>query len=60
MAEGRLDVVLVRQPASVLDFSGNENLHVYDHECVVIPMEGEPRLYRIRDAGDEVSSGRKR
>jgi Xaa-Pro aminopeptidase len=40
MAEAQLDVMLVHQPASVFYFSGNENLHVYDHECVVIPMEG--------------------
>jgi Xaa-Pro dipeptidase len=44
MAEAQLDVMLVHQPASVFYFSGYENLHVYDHECVVIPMEGEPSL----------------
>jgi Xaa-Pro aminopeptidase len=44
MAEARLDVMLVHQPASVFYFSGNENLHVYDHECVVIPTQGEISL----------------
>jgi Xaa-Pro aminopeptidase len=44
MAEAQLDVMLVHQPASVFYFSGNENLHVYDHECVVIPAEGEISL----------------
>ena len=44
MAEAGLDVMLVHQPASVFYFSGNENLHVYDHECVVIPAEGEISL----------------
>jgi len=44
MNQARLDVMLVHQPASVFYFSGNENLHVYDHECVVIPMEGKISL----------------
>jgi len=35
---------VVHQPASVFYFSGNENLHVYDNECVVIPAEGEISL----------------
>jgi Xaa-Pro aminopeptidase len=41
MEEAGLDVMLVHQPASVFYFSGNENLHVYDHECVIIPAAGE-------------------
>src|SRR5262245_66392436 len=44
MNQAGLDVMLVHQPASVFYFSGNENLHVYDHECVVIPMGGEISL----------------
>jgi Xaa-Pro aminopeptidase len=44
MTEARLDVMLVHQPASVFYFSGNENLHVYDNECVVVPAEGEISL----------------
>ena len=41
MGDAHLDVMLVHQPASVFYFSGYENLHVYDNECVVIPAEGE-------------------
>jgi Xaa-Pro aminopeptidase len=44
MTETGLDVMLVNQPASVFYFSGNENLHVYDSECVVIPAEGDLSL----------------
>jgi Xaa-Pro aminopeptidase len=44
MIEAGLDVMLVHQPASVFYFSGNENLHVYDHECVIVPMDGEISL----------------
>src|ERR1700730_17506156 len=44
MAEAALDVMLVHQPPSVFYFSGYENLHVYDNECVVIPLEGEISL----------------
>ena len=44
MREAGLDVMLVHQPPSVLYFSGNENLHVYDSECVIVPREGEVSL----------------
>jgi Xaa-Pro dipeptidase len=44
MREAGLDVMLVHQPPSVFYFSGNENLHVYDNECVVVPLEGEVSL----------------
>ena len=44
MRDARLDVMLVHQPPSVFYFSGNENLHVYDNECVVVPAEGEISL----------------
>ena len=44
VANANLDVMLVHQPASVFYFSGNENLHVYDNECVVVPVEGRISL----------------
>jgi len=44
MREAGLDVMLVHQPPSVFYFSGNENLHVYDSECVVVPRDGEVSL----------------
>jgi Xaa-Pro dipeptidase len=44
MREPGLDVMLVHQPPSVFYFSGNENLHVYDSECVVVPRDGEVSL----------------
>jgi Xaa-Pro dipeptidase len=44
MGEAGLDVMLVHQPPSVFYLSGNENLHVYDNECVVVPREGEVSL----------------
>jgi Xaa-Pro dipeptidase len=44
MRESGLDVMLVHQPPSVFYFSGNENLHVYDNECVIVPREGEVSL----------------
>jgi Xaa-Pro dipeptidase len=44
MREPGLDVMLVHQPPSVFYFSGNENLHVYDNECVIVPREGEVSL----------------
>jgi len=44
MAEVGVDVMLVHQPASVFYFSGNENLHVYDSECVVVPAHGDISL----------------
>ena len=52
MAEAALDVMLVHQPPSVFYFSGYENLHVYDNECVVIPLEGEISL--LVDEADRV------
>ena len=44
MREAGLDAMLVHHPASVFYFAGNENLHVYDNECVVAPLGGEPTL----------------
>jgi Xaa-Pro aminopeptidase len=44
MMESGLDVMLVHQPPSVFYFSGYENLHVYDNECVVVPAEAEMSL----------------
>jgi Xaa-Pro dipeptidase len=44
MGEASLDVMLVHQPPSVFYFSGNENLHVYDNECVIVPRDGEVSL----------------
>jgi len=44
MEKAGLDVMLVHQPPSVFYFSGYENLHVYDNECVVVPLEGEISL----------------
>jgi Xaa-Pro dipeptidase len=44
MREVGIDVMLVHQPASVFYFSGNENLHVYDSECVVVPAEADISL----------------
>jgi Xaa-Pro dipeptidase len=44
MRESALDVMLVHQPPSVCYFSGNENLHVYDNECVIVPRDGEVSL----------------
>ena len=44
MDEVGLDVMLVHQPPSVFYFSGYENLHVYDNECVVVPREGDISL----------------
>src|SRR5437867_5215534 len=44
MREPGLDVMLIHQPPSVFYFSGNENLHVYDNECVIVPREGEVSL----------------
>jgi Xaa-Pro dipeptidase len=44
MHEVGLDVMLVHQPASVFYFSGNENLHVYDSECVIVPADGDISL----------------
>jgi Xaa-Pro dipeptidase len=44
MEEAGLEVMLVHQPPSVFYFSGYENLHVYDNECVVVPLEGEISL----------------
>lgn len=44
MEEVGLDVMLVHQPPSVFFFSGYENLHVYDNECVVVPLEGDISL----------------
>jgi Xaa-Pro aminopeptidase len=44
MRESRLDAMLIHHPATVFYFAGNENLHVYDNECVVAPVDGEPTL----------------
>ena len=44
MREANLDVMLIHQPPSVFYFSGNENLHVYDNECVIVPRDGEVSL----------------
>ena len=44
MRETGLDVMLVHQPPSVFYFSGNENLHVYDNECVIVPRDGDVSL----------------
>ena len=44
MPGARVDVLLVHQPPSVFYFSGYENLHVYDNECVVIPQDGPVNL----------------
>jgi Xaa-Pro aminopeptidase len=44
MREPGLDVMLVHQPPSVFYFLGNENLHVYDNECVIVPRDGEVSL----------------
>ena len=40
MPEAGIDAMLVHQPPSVFYFSGYENLHVYDSECVIIPQDG--------------------
>jgi len=44
MHEANLEVMLIHQPPSVFYFSGNENLHVYDNECVIVPRDGEVSL----------------
>jgi Xaa-Pro aminopeptidase len=44
MRREAIDGMLVHQPPSVFYFSGYENLHVYDHECVVVPLEGPSTL----------------
>jgi Xaa-Pro dipeptidase len=44
MREAGLDAMLVHHPASVFYFTGNENLHVYDNECVIVPLGREPTL----------------
>jgi Xaa-Pro dipeptidase len=44
MEASGLDALLVHHPASVFYFTGYENLHVYDNECVVVPRAGAPTL----------------
>ena len=44
MPDAGVDVMLVHQPPSVFYFSGYENLHVYDNECVVVPQDGPVSL----------------
>jgi Xaa-Pro dipeptidase len=44
MIDARLDVMLVHQPPSVFYFSGYDNLHVYDNECVIVPLDREVSL----------------
>jgi Xaa-Pro dipeptidase len=58
MRRNGLDVLLVHQPPSVFYFSGYENLHVYDLECVVVPADGEPTLVvpRIDESRAQLTS----
>jgi Xaa-Pro aminopeptidase len=58
MRRDGLDVLLVHQPPSVFYFSGYENLHVYDLECVAVPAEGDPTLVvpRIDESRAQLTS----
>jgi Xaa-Pro dipeptidase len=42
LLEERLDALVLHHFPSVFYLSGYQSLHVYDHECVVVPRDGEP------------------
>jgi len=44
MAASGIDVLLLHNPLNVLYLSGYQSINMYDSECVILPLEGEPVL----------------